>query len=133
MRILNLALAMGLALCLAGCGGEPKQGPKGDAGPAGPAGPKGDTGEMGPPGPQGAQGPQGPRGPASQMRIVRQNCSETACAIQCNENEVLVTAYCGPLRRNATVLTERSVSCGIVADSANSPLVAVCVAASPAQ
>ena len=134
MRILKLAAVVGLALCLASCGREaPKQGPKGDPGPAGPAGPKGDRGEIGPPGPQGAPGPAGPAGPASQMRIVRQNCSESACTVQCNDNEVLVSAYCGPSRRNATVLTERSVSCGIIPDSANTPLVAVCVAASPAR
>jgi hypothetical protein len=51
--------------------------------------------------------------------------------VTCNEDEVLVTAYCGPQRQPANVLTERSVSCGVVPSAASSPLVAVCLRAPP--
>ncbi|HEX5508986.1 MAG TPA: hypothetical protein VFX37_10825 [Pseudolabrys sp.] len=44
---------------------------------------------------------------------------------------MLVTAYCGVTRKPATFLTEKSVSCGVVPNAADSPLVAVCVSASP--
>ena len=60
-RIL-MAVLVGAALALAGCGRDP--GPKGDAGPQGPAGAQGAQGLQGVPGAQGqAQGPQGPQGP----------------------------------------------------------------------
>jgi hypothetical protein len=42
----------------------------------------------------------------------------------CNQDEVLVTAYCGPGRSAVTLINERSVSCPRRA--ATSPLVAVC-------
>jgi hypothetical protein len=55
------------------------------------------------------------------------------CLAQCESNEVLITAYCGANRRPATFLTERSASCGVVPDPANSPLVAVCASSAAAQ
>jgi len=60
------------------------------------------------------------------VRIVRTSCVASTCLAECQPNEVLVTAYCGPNRRAATFLTERSASCGVVPNPANSPLVAVC-------
>jgi Collagen triple helix repeat (20 copies) len=128
----RFALVLALAASLVACG----QGPKGDPGPQGPAGPKGDTGPQGPagpPGPAGAPGPQGQQGPPSpSIRVVRSNClSGGNCQVGCRESEVLVSAYCGPNRNAATFITERQISCGIEATTANSPAVAVCVAAPP--
>jgi hypothetical protein len=88
-------------------------------GPAGPAGPKGD---IGPAGPQGAQGPPGRPG---QFRVVRSNCSAANCVAECDNDEVLLIAYCGSRRTPAVFPSERSASCG-VPGSASSPLVAVC-------
>ena len=120
-----------LSFVAAGCG-QNASGPKGDPGPPGPPGPRGDIGPQGPPGPPGGpgtQGPPGPPGPASQTRIVRANCALQSCTVQCEQEEVLVTAFCGIRRRPATFLTENSVSCGISPSSADNPLVAVCVRA----
>jgi len=120
-----------LVLGLAGCG----KGPKGDAGPIGPPGPKGDPGVAGPPGPpgppgpQGAEGPQGP--PSPSIRVVRVNCLTGGCTASCRGDEVLVSAYCGPARNPAMFIGERQVSCGVEANTANTPLVAVCVMAPP--
>jgi hypothetical protein len=123
----NFAVIAAFAL-LAACG-QPQPGPKGDPGPPGPAGAKGDPGQNGPPGPQGPAGPPGPPGPASQMRVIRQACGDATCTASCEEDEVLVTAYCGSQRHQPMVLTERSVSCGVVPNAANSPLVATCLKA----
>jgi len=128
MRSAQLAAVVVMALLAASCGQAP--GPKGDTGQPGPPGP---TGPAGPQGPAGAQGPQGPPGPAgppgasSQTRIIRVNCMLQSCQVNCEMNEVLVTAYCGAARRPATFLTENSASCGIAPSAATSPLVAVCV------
>jgi hypothetical protein len=125
MRPAHLVLAFALLSGLAGCG----KGPQGDTGSAGPVGPKGDAGPVGPAGPAGPAGPQGPKGdtgPAgsSGVRIVRLDCASSSCTVECHENEVLVTAYCGPSRTQALFSKERSASCG----SSDTPLVAVCVA-----
>jgi hypothetical protein len=95
-------------------------GPKGDAGPAGPAGPKGDVGPAGPAGPKGDTGPAGTSG----VRIVRSDCTSESCTVACRENEVLVTAYCGPNRSPALFSKERSASCG----PPDTPVVAICIA-----
>ena len=132
MRAAHLAftvvLLTGIAGSLAACG----KGPQGDTGPAGPQGPKGDVGAVGPAGPAGpagTAGPQGPAGPPSpSVRVVKSDCT-SGCTVQCQENEILVTAYCGPTRNAAQMLGERGASCGPVASPANAPLVAVCVAA----
>src|SRR6266851_1104941 len=118
-----------LCLALAGCGGSSPQSPPGPSGPQGPPGPKGDAGPPGPPGPVGLQGPPGPPGTASQTRVIKMNCGTQTCTVGCNVDEVLIAAYCGPSRRAPTVLSESSVSCGIVPSAADSPLVAVCVRA----
>ncbi len=131
MRASHLALAAallaGLSIPLAGCG----KGPQGDAGAAGPQGPKGDVGAagpIGPPGPPGPAGPQGDAGPPSpSIRVVKSDCVSN-CTVQCQDNEVLVTAYCGPTRNPAQFLGEKGASCGPAASPANAPLVAVCVA-----
>jgi hypothetical protein len=64
------------------------------------------------------------------VRIIRQGCGEGACTAQCGRNEVLVTAYCGTTRHAAEYLTESTASCGAVPAAGDSPLVAVCAAAS---
>src|SRR5262249_27486102 len=53
---------------------------------------KGPMGDPGPPGPKGPQGDAGPPSTTSGIRIVRSNCDETACRVQCGENEMLLTA-----------------------------------------
>jgi len=131
MRATHLMLAVALVAGLAGCGKGPQgatgpagpAGPKGDVGPAGPAGPKGDVGLVGPAGPKGDSGAAGPPGPGG-VRIVRSDCSSGPCTVECHENEVLVTAYCGPTRSPALFSKERSASCG----PPDTPLIAVCVA-----
>jgi len=109
-----LLAATGLTAC--------SKGPPGEQGPAGPQGEKGDTGPAGPAGPQGPPGPQGPRGetgpPSPGMRVLRSNCAAGDCTIECRDNEVLVTAYCGPNRNAATFLSERAASCGVEANAA---------------
>ena len=123
-------IAVSLCILLARCGQQGPPGPKGDAGQPGAPGSVGERGPEGPPGPAGPQGPQGPAGPASTVRIVRSNCIDSTCVAECQSNEVLVVAYCGAARSPAKYLTERSASCGIVPNPANSPLVAVCASAS---
>jgi len=131
MRAAHLVLAFVLVAGLTGCG----KGPQGDTGPAGPAGPKGDVGPPGSAGPKGDTGPAGPAGPKGDtgqagpagsvgIRVVRSDCTSSSCTIECNENEVLVTAYCGPNRSPALFSKERSASCG----PPDIPLVAVCAA-----
>jgi hypothetical protein len=89
-------------------------------------GPKGPMGDQGPPGPKGPTGEPGPPSEASGIRIVRSNCDETTCKVQCSENEMLLTAYCGPKRNPAIIPTGRTAACRNPA-AANNPLVAVCV------
>jgi hypothetical protein len=127
MSILRLLTAAMVCMSVAACG-QPQPGPKGDAGPPGPAGPKGETGAAGAPGPTGQQGPAGQPGPASAVRILRLPCGTATCIAECESTEVLVTAYCGATRKAANFLTERTVSCGVVPNPSNSPLVAVCAA-----
>jgi hypothetical protein len=128
----NIFIVIALSICLVGCG-EGAIGPKGEQGVAGPAGPKGDPG---PPGPQGekgdpgAPGPAGPPGAAVEstgaVRVIRLGCeTASACTAECGQDEVLVTAYCGPRRTAITLINERSVSCP-PARAATNPLVAIC-------
>ena len=86
---------------------------------------KGPMGDQGPPGPKGPLGDAGPPSTTSGIRIVRSNCDETSCRVQCGENEMLLTAYCGPNRNLAIIPTERSATCRNPMP-VNSPLVAVC-------
>jgi hypothetical protein len=114
-RTSRTLIAVALAIGLLGCG-KSSQGEKGDPGPAGPAGAKGDAGPRGPAGPPGASGA---------MRIIRANCDATGCTAQCNDDEVLLGAYCGATRIAAIFPTERSATCR-ARTPANSPLVAAC-------
>lgn len=93
-------------------------------------GPKGPMGEQGPPGPKGPTGDPGPPSAASGIRIVRSNCDETTCRVQCGESEMLLAAYCGPKRNTAVIPTERTATCRATGP-ANSPLVAVCAQMAP--
>jgi hypothetical protein len=91
---------------------------------------KGPMGDQGPPGAKGPTGDPGPAGAASGIRILRSNCDETACRVQCGESEMLLTAYCGPKRNAAVIPTERAAMCR-AAGPANNPLVAVCAQIEP--
>ena len=120
MDLRAIVLVSILAGTLTGCGQSPQQGPKGDPGPPGPAGPAG---------PQGAQGPPG-AAPAPAVRVLRANCDDAACTVQCGEDEMLITAYCGAKRNPAVYPTERSASCR-ARGPANTPLVAACAKLAP--
>jgi hypothetical protein len=109
-----LALVVGTAGC-----GKSEPGERGDPGPPGPPGARGDAGPRGPAGPLGASGA---------LRIVRASCDATSCAVQCADDEVLLTAYCGAARNAATFPTERSASCR-ARNPANSPIIAACAKA----
>jgi hypothetical protein len=100
MRRILIAVLMGTALTVAGCGRDP--GPKGETGPQGPAGPQGAQGLQGVPGPQGQQGPQGPQGPQGapgakgdpgpagvSIRSIQANGE-----VSCDANENLVSVFC---------------------------------------
>src|SRR2546423_1753605 len=121
MRMQRIALVIALCLGLANCGQGP-QGPKGEQGAAGPPGAKGDAG---PPGPAGSSGPTAAGGG---LRVMRVSCESAACSAACNQDEVLVSAYCGPGRSAVTLVNERSVSCPS-RRAATSPLVAICAKA----
>jgi Collagen triple helix repeat (20 copies) len=132
-----LLLVCVVCLAVSNCGQAPQgpkgdtgapgaQGAKGDQGPPGPQGAKGDPGPVGPSGPPGPQGPAGP--PASTMgavRVVQATCDNASCTVQCEADEIIVTAWCGAARNAATFPAERSASCRR-RGAANSPLVAVC-------
>ena len=130
MRVSQVALTMALTFTLLACLTACSKGPQGDAGPPGPQGPKGDTGPVGPAGPPGPPGPQsekGPPGPPNpSIRVIRSDCV-SGCSVQCQDNEVLIAAYCGATRNQAQFPSERGASCGPAPNAANTPLVAVCV------
>ena len=100
MRRILVAVLMGTALIVAGCGRDP--GPKGETGPQGPAGPQGAQGVQGVAGAQGQQGPQGPQGPQGapgakgdagpagvSIRSVQANGE-----VSCDATETLVSVFC---------------------------------------
>ena len=127
MRSFELLFLAAISLCVVSC--DQSSGPVGEIGMPGPQGPKGVNGSPGPPGSPGPQGPPGPAGPrgSSSLRIIRLNCSLESCEANCELDEALMTAYCGPSRKPPTFLSERSVSCGAAPTSSDSPLVVVCV------
>src|ERR1044071_4279543 len=100
MRRILVAVLMGTALIVAGCGRDP--GPKGETGPQGPAGPQGAQGLQGVPGPQGQQGPQGPQGPqgapgakgdpGAAGTVVRSVQADGS--VSCDASEILVSVFC---------------------------------------
>jgi Collagen triple helix repeat (20 copies) len=136
MNLKSVAALIALSVFIAGCGG-----PKGEPGAAGPAGEKGDAGPLGPAGPPGPPGPSGPPGPAGPpgpttpqtsegpVRVIRSSCEGAPCRAECNQDEVVVSAYCGARRTPATVVNERAVSCP--RGAATSPLVMICAKTSP--
>jgi hypothetical protein len=139
MRIRDLALVCALGLALAACGDNAK-GPKGDAGPAGAQGQKGDPGPAGPPGPQGPKGDAGPAGPqgpagaaaaAGNVRVVRAACNADGCTVNCEDDELLMTAWCGAARVAATISNDKSATCRRKGAASN-PLIGFCIKA-PAQ
>jgi hypothetical protein len=121
-----------LALTLGACG-KPTQGPPGDAGPPGSAGAQG---EQGPTGPQGPPGPPGPPGPAGNStitgggRVVRTTCTAVSCMVECEADEILISAWCGAARNPTNFLTERSATCRGGRGPGNNPLIAFCVKSS---
>jgi hypothetical protein len=144
-NLVPIVLAAGLAACdkIPGLKGDPgPQGPPGAIGEAGPPGPPGPAGPPGPPGTAGPPGPSGPAGPpgstgaaggsaaapgpSSQVRMVRTNCTATACSAQCDPDEAMLIAYCGVGRNPAVYPTERSASCR-TRTPANNPLVIACM------
>src|SRR3954466_8863689 len=101
MRALLMAVAMGAAVMLAGCGRDP--GPKGETGAQGPAGPQGAQGVQGVPGAQGqagAHGPQGPQGPPGakgdkgDAAPVSFRAVQADGAVSCEATETLVSVVC---------------------------------------
>jgi hypothetical protein len=121
MRHCRHVIAIFLSVGLAGCGNTPP-GPKGDPGAPGPSGA---NGEPGPAGPAGPVGPAGAAGASSPMRILRSNCDATACIAQCNDEEVILIAYCGAAHNPAIFPSERSASCR-ARNAANNPVIAAC-------
>jgi hypothetical protein len=85
----------------------PQKGPQGDPGPPGPPGPRGATGDAG-------------------IRIVRSTCNTGDCTLQCEPNEVLLTAHCGVGRTPAIYPTEASALCRS-RSTARVEVVAACV------
>jgi hypothetical protein len=88
-------------------------------------GAQGPRGERGPPGPKGDPGPAG-----AGIRVIKSECNERGCVVQCGPDEMLLTAYCGPKRNAAVIPTERSATCRSQVP-ANSPIVAACVKMPP--
>jgi hypothetical protein len=86
------------------------------------------AGERGPAGPQGPPGPPGPRGASGDagIRIVRLACSGGDCTLQCEPDEVLLTAHCGVGRTQAIYPTEQSALCRS-RSTARVEVVAACV------
>jgi hypothetical protein len=121
-KLFRLLIAISLAASLVACGEGPP-GPKGDPGPPGPPGAMGDAGPAGP------VGPQGPAGPSAQVRVIRAPCAATSCSAQCEQDEVLLNAYCGAARAPAVFPTERSATCR-TRTAANNPLVVACAKSS---
>ncbi len=84
-------------------------------------------------GPQGERGPQGPAGPQGQrgangdagIRILRSACNGD-CSLQCEADEVLLTAHCGVGRAPAIYPTESSALCRS-RSNARVEVVAACV------
>jgi hypothetical protein len=85
-------------------------------------GPQGERGQQGPAGPAGPRGANGDAG----IRIVRLNCNTGDCSLQCEPDEVLLTAHCGVGRQPAIYPTESSALCRS-RSNARVEVVAACV------
>jgi len=86
-------------------------------------------GAKGDPGPRGERGPPGPRGDPG-IRMIRRDCTGGNCTVQCDDDEVLLTAHCGVGRAQAVYPTEHSALCRSRA-TAKVQIVAACVKLSP--
>jgi hypothetical protein len=88
-------------------------------------------GAKGDPGPRGEPGPPGPRGPAGDagIRILRQDCPGGNCDVRCEDDEILLTAYCGIGRTPAVYTSDTSAICRS-RTTAKVQVVAACVKAS---
>jgi len=87
------------------------------------------------PGPRGEQGPPGsagPRGPAGDagIRIARVNCAAGNCTVECNNDEMILTAHCGVGRAQAVYPTENSALCRSPRSTAKVEIVAACLKSS---
>ena len=122
MQLLRTFSLIVLAVGLAACDQTPAS--KGEQGPPG------ERGEIGPTGPPGSAGvPAAPVGPTSHVRMIRVNCDAASCDAECNEDEVLLIAYCGAARTAPIYPTERSATCR-TRIAANNPLILACVKSS---
>jgi hypothetical protein len=131
-RICGWAVTGVLTLSLGACG-QPTQGTNGNAGPPGPAGAQGEQGPAGPAGPEGPPGPPGPAGPSTVSgggHVVRTNCSAASCVVECEPDEILVSAWCGAARNPTNFPTERSATCRGGRGPGNNPVIAFCVKSS---
>jgi hypothetical protein len=86
---------------------------------------QGPQGERGPQGPAGPAGPRGANGDAG-IRIVRLTCNTGDCSLQCEQDEVLLTAHCGVGRTPAIYPTEHTALCRS-RSNARVEVVAACV------
>ena len=86
------------------------------------------VGAKGDPGPRGERGPPGPAGRAGDpgIRILRQDCPGGNCDIRCEDNEVMITAYCGIGRTPAVFTSDSSAICRS-RSTAKVQVVAACV------
>jgi hypothetical protein len=82
---LAVLLLMSVFLSACGQGTSATKGEKGDPGPEGAPGTPGPAGPQGPPGPPGAGG--------ISLRFAEFACPQAACAVTCNDNERILTAY----------------------------------------
>ena len=86
-------------------------------------------------GPQGERGPAGPagaRGPAGDapIRILRVDCTAGNCTAECNDDEILLSAYCSPNRSPVAYPTEHSAVCRAQIGRVKVEVVAACLKAS---
>ena len=92
----------------------------------------GSLGSKGDPGPRGERGPPGPAGSRGDpgIRIVRHDCAGGNCTVECDDDEVLLTAHCGIGRAPAVYPTEHSALCRS-RGTAKVEVVVACVKLSP--
>ena len=89
---------------------------------------QGFVGAKGAPGPAGPVGAPGPAGDAG-IRILRNECVTANCTAECADDEMLLTAYCGPNRTPAAFPTERSALCRAQPGRGKIEVVAACAKA----
>jgi hypothetical protein len=56
---------------------------------------------------------------------MRTTCTAAACTVECGEDEIIVTAWCGAARTAPLYPNERSATCR-AKTAASNPLMAVC-------